>query len=73
MAGAEAKALTKEAEAVTTAAHAIYKEHMYLLTDYYVAKQWINSKTLKLAQELNAEEAIKTSLTINKKIEIGLT
>ncbi|MEM0253530.1 MAG: hypothetical protein QXK78_03110 [Candidatus Bathyarchaeia archaeon] len=70
--GVEAKALTKEAETIATAAHAIYKEHMYLLTDYYVTKQWLNNNALKLAKELNAEEAIHTSLKLNTQIEQGL-
>ena len=70
--GVEAKALTKEAETIATAAHAIYKEHIYLLTDYYVTKQWLNNKALKLAKELNAEEAIHTSLKLNTQIEQGL-
>ena len=70
--GVEARALTKEAETIATAAHAIYKEHMYLLTDYYVTKQWLNNKALKLAKELNAEEAVKTSLKLNIQIEQGL-
>ncbi|MEM3716429.1 MAG: hypothetical protein QW145_04630, partial [Candidatus Bathyarchaeia archaeon] len=69
----EVKALTIEAEVIATAAHAIYKEQMYLLTDYYVTKQWLNNKALKLAKELNAEEAIQTSLELNVKIEKGLT
>jgi len=70
--GVEARALTKEAETIATAAHAIYKEHMYLLTDYYVTKQWLNNKALKLAKELNAEEAVYTSLKLNIQIEQGL-
>ncbi|MEM1582639.1 MAG: hypothetical protein QXK89_09055 [Candidatus Bathyarchaeia archaeon] len=69
--GVEAKALTMEAEAIATAAHAVYKEHIYLLTDYYVIKEWINSKTLKLAGELNVKEAVQISLELNKRIEEG--
>lgn len=70
--GVKAKALTTEAEAITTVAHAIYKEHIYLLTDYYVTKQWLNSGAINLARELNAEEALQMSLKLNKYIEKGL-
>jgi len=70
--GVEARALTEEAEAVATAAHAIYKEHMYLLSDYYVTKEWLNSKALGLAGELKAEEAVETALRLNEQIERGL-
>lgn len=67
----EAEALTREAEAVVAAAHAIYKEHMYLLADYYVIKSWLNSEAINLAKELNAEEAIQAALKLNKRIEQG--
>ncbi|MEM4435674.1 MAG: hypothetical protein QXO22_01730 [Thermosphaera sp.] len=70
--GAEARALTVEAEVVATIAHAIYKEHMYLLSDYYVAREWLNNKALGLARELKAEEAVKMALRFNEQIEKGL-
>lgn len=70
---AEVNALNLEAEVIITAAHAIYKEHMYLLADYYVIKQWLSRKALKLAEELNAEEAVQASLELNNQIERGLT
>ncbi|MEM2483010.1 MAG: nucleotidyltransferase family protein [Candidatus Nezhaarchaeales archaeon] len=69
----EVKTLSLEAEVVVAAAHAIYKEHIYLLADYYVIKQWLNKKALKLAEELNAEEALQASLELNYQIEKGLT
>ena len=71
-AGVEARALTVEAEAVATVAHAIYKEHMYLLLDYYVTREWLNTKALGLARELKAEEAVETALRLNEQIEKGL-
>lgn len=70
--GVEARALTVEAEAIATLAHAVYKEHMYLLSDYYVAREWLNSKALGLARELRAEEAVETTLWLNEQIERGL-
>ncbi|MEM4643465.1 MAG: hypothetical protein QXY51_02415, partial [Candidatus Bathyarchaeia archaeon] len=70
--GMEVRALTREAEAVATAAHAIYKEHVYLLSDYYVTKKWLNGKALKLAGELHVEEVVRISLKLNDQIEQGL-
>lgn len=67
----EARVLTREAEAIVTAAHAIYKEHIYLLTDYYVIKHWTNNKTLSLARELKVEDAIRIAISLNKQIEEG--
>ena len=52
--GVEAKALTKDAEAIVTAAHAIYKENIYLLSDYYVTKEWLSRKALGLGSELRS-------------------
>lgn len=69
----EAKALTKEAEVVVAAAHAVYKEHIYLLADYYVIRRWLNNKAINLAKKLNAEEAIQTALKLNKQIEQSQT
>jgi len=70
--GVEVRALTVEAEAIATVAHAIYKEHMYLLSDYYVAREWLNTKALGLARELKAGEAVETALRLNEQIEKGL-
>lgn len=68
----EVRALTREAEVVATAAHAIYKEHTYLLADYYVVKRWVSSKALRLAEELSVREALRVSLELNNQIERGL-
>lgn len=66
------RALTKEAEVVVVAAHAIYKEHIYLLADYYVVKHWLSGRALRLAEELRATEAIRESLELNNQIERGM-
>ncbi|MEM2197016.1 MAG: hypothetical protein QW290_08050 [Sulfolobales archaeon] len=70
--GVEVKALSKEAETVATVAHAVYKEHVYLLSDYYVAREWLNRKALNLTRELKAEDAVEVALQLNKQIEKGL-
>ncbi|MEM0232739.1 MAG: hypothetical protein QXL22_01830 [Candidatus Nezhaarchaeales archaeon] len=70
--GVEARTLSKEAEAVATVAHAVYKEHVYLLSDYYVAREWLNRKALNLARELKVEDAVEVALRLNKQIEEGL-
>ncbi|MEM4693514.1 MAG: hypothetical protein QW655_03305 [Nitrososphaerota archaeon] len=58
-------------EAIAAVAHAIYKEHIYLLSDYYVTKEWLNRKMLSLAEELKAEEAVEMALRLNKQIRRG--
>ena len=62
---------SKDAEAIITAAHAIYKEHIYPISDYYAVRHWLNNKALRLTRELRAEEAVKTALRLNEQIEAG--
>ena len=69
--GTPARALSKDAEVVVAAAHAVYKEHIYLLMDYFVIKQWLSSKAASLAEELNVAYALKLALMLNKAIESG--
>jgi len=69
--GAEVKSIENYAEALVTASHAIYKERIYTLNDYFTVENWASKKTLKLAQELKCEEALKTAINLNRKIRLG--
>ena len=69
--GVEARGLTREAEVVAVVTHAIYKEHMYLLSDYYVVREWLNGRALSLAYELNVVDSLEIAVTLNKLIERG--
>ncbi|MGC9010341.1 MAG: hypothetical protein ACP5I7_07000 [Sulfolobales archaeon] len=66
------RGLTKEAEAVVSAAHAIYKEHMYLLIDYFTTKNWLSPKALRLSSELGVEDSVKISWLLNKLVDEGI-
>jgi len=57
--GAEVKSLESYAEALVVACHAIYKERIYTLNDYFTVERWANRKAIRLAQELKCEEALK--------------
>lgn len=70
--GVEARMLTREAEVIASATHAVYKEQIYLLIDYYVIKHWLNRRALALARELNAEKALEILYVISEGIEKGL-
>ncbi|MEM0244550.1 MAG: hypothetical protein QXM42_04910 [Zestosphaera sp.] len=61
-----------EAEAEATVAHAVHKEHEYLLSDYYVTREWFNRRAPNLTKELKTEEAAGTALRLNEQIEEGL-
>ncbi|MEM3714895.1 MAG: hypothetical protein QXF82_08115, partial [Nitrososphaeria archaeon] len=44
---------------------------MYLLTDYYVVKCWLNNKAVALARKVNVDDAIKVCLELNRLIDEG--
>jgi hypothetical protein len=70
--GAEIISLENHAEALVTASHAIYKERIYTLNDYFTVDTWASMKTIKLAQEVRCEEALKIAINLNKKIRLGI-
>jgi hypothetical protein len=70
--GAEIMSLERYAEALVAASHAIYKERIYTLNDYFTVDRWASKKTIKLAQEFRCEEALKIAINLNKKIRLGI-
>ncbi len=70
--GIRAYGLTKEAEVVVAAAHAVYKEHMVLLLDCITAWTWTNKRTWGIALELRAQRALEELLKACSMIREGL-
>jgi hypothetical protein len=70
--GAEITSLERYAEALVVASHAIYKERIYTLNDYFTVDRWTSRKTIKLAQELRSEEALKIAINLNREIRLGI-
>ena len=70
--GVEVRSLESYAEALAAASHAIYKERIYTLNDFFTVEEWISKKTVKLAQELSCEDALKIAINLNRKICSGL-
>jgi len=70
--GTKVKSLEGYAEALVAASHAIYKERIYTLNDYFTIKEWASTKSFKMAEELSCKPALKLALTLNEKIEKGL-
>ena len=70
--GVQIKTLTKDAETVVVAAHAIFKEHLYLLSDYYTVKYWLSKESIRIAEEHNVTDALEISIHVNRCIEKGL-
>ena len=70
--GVELTTVKTYAEAVVTAAHAIYKEQIYTLNDHYVLKSWAGREALRLASELKASSALRTALALSRSIEEGV-
>jgi hypothetical protein len=64
--------LTREAEVVVAAAHAVYKEHVVLLLDCITAWTWANKRTWDIALELRAQRALEELLKACDMIREGL-
>ena len=59
-------------EAVVACAHAVYKEKLFTLNDYFTVRNFVTLKSRKLAKELNCQYAIDFVLSLNNKIENNL-
>jgi len=70
--GIEVRSVESYAEALAAASHAIYKERIYTLNDFFTVEKWASKKTIRLAQELGCEDALKAAINLNKKIRLGL-
>jgi hypothetical protein len=70
--GVEVKSLESYAEALVASSHAVYKERIYTLNDYFTVEEWTSKRALKLAQELKCEEALETAMSLNRKIRLGM-
>jgi hypothetical protein len=70
--GFRAYGLTREAEVVVAAAHAVYKEHMVLLLDCITAWTWTNKRTWSIALELRAQRALEELIKACNMIREGL-
>ena len=69
--GVPARGLTREAEVVVAAAHAICKEHIVLLIDCLLAWSWMNENVWSIATELGAERALKELLRVCSLVKSG--
>jgi len=70
--GAEIISLESHAEALVTASHAIYKERIYTLNDYFTIKEWADEKAFRLAEELKCKPALRFATKFNEAISKGL-
>ncbi|MEM2297866.1 MAG: hypothetical protein QXH10_10635, partial [Ignisphaera sp.] len=66
------RALTRDAEVVVTLAHALYKEHIYLISDYFVINSWLNKGAILVAYEFNLIDELRYFLTLNNMISRGV-
>jgi hypothetical protein len=69
--GFKIRTLAPHVEALVAAAHAVYKEKLYTLNDYFVIKKWVTKESFTLAKKLNCEYALKLALSLNQKIDCG--
>jgi hypothetical protein len=69
--GSRTKALSKDAEVVVAATHAIYKEHLVLLSDCLIAWNWLDREVWGLAIEHGVKEALETLLEACSLVRMG--
>ncbi len=69
--GVELRTLEPYAEALTAVSHAIYKEQIYTLNDYFTIKKWATGRSFRLAEELSCRQALELSVKLNRLIEDG--
>jgi len=67
--GLRIKSLENYAEALVSAAHAVYKERIYTLNDYFTVKEWTTEETFKLAKKLRCTSGLNLAMKINEAIE----
>lgn len=70
--GINIRSLERYVEALVTATHAIYKERIYTLNDFFTVRKWISRETFKLARDLKCKKAVELALKINKEISEGV-
>jgi hypothetical protein len=71
--GLRAGALSRDAEVVVAAAHAIYKEHLVLLSDCLLLWSWLNREIWGMAVEHGVEYALEVLLKACSLVWEGLT
>jgi len=70
--GVWARCLTRDAEVVVAAAHAVYKEHIVLLLDCLTVKKWLSRKVLRLADEFMVRGSLDLVLAVCRGVEEGV-
>ncbi|MBS7610486.1 hypothetical protein KEJ19_08060, partial [Candidatus Bathyarchaeota archaeon] len=63
------RTLEPYAEALMAASHAICKEQIYTLNDYFIVKKWTTGRSFKLAEELRCTQALEVSIKLIIKTE----
>jgi hypothetical protein len=69
--GVKIKKLRKEAEVVMVLSHAVYKEQIITLNDYYTTKFYVNSECVRIAERFNVSNAVAYSLRAFRNMELG--
>ncbi|MHA1833584.1 MAG: nucleotidyltransferase family protein [Candidatus Baldrarchaeia archaeon] len=70
--GLEVPTLEDYVEALVAAAHAVYKERIYTLNDYFTVSEWVLRKSFDIADELDCLQALRFAMNLNRGINDGL-
>jgi len=70
--GVEITSLEGYAEALMSACHALYKEQVYTLNDFFTVDKWLSVRSFRLAEKLSCEKALKVAVRLNKLLREGI-
>ena len=69
--GYEVITLEEYAEAVVTLMHALVKEWIFTLNDYFTISKWFNNRSIKLCEDMECSDLAETALRICNLVESG--
>lgn len=69
--GVRARALAPEAEVAVAAAHAVYKEQVFTLNDYFTVKSWLSPGAVRIARETRTDRALALAVSLVERVGRG--
>jgi hypothetical protein len=63
--------LERGAESMLSASHAVYKEQLFTLNDYFTFKEWFGPLTEALAREAKVEAALRMTEILSERVRHG--
>ena len=69
--GLEVPVPSRGVEALIAAAHAVYKEKIYTLSDYLTTRSWLSRESIEYASRYCLDQVVSEALAINNMVDSG--